>query len=445
MIFNVQNINYVITGNSEKMINIDILSTNAELQTQSACMTFVTDEGLDSIVNSPLSSVSAKEALSAEYRTHRLKRLDETANSIISVPDNANTTYALFDVKDVAVKCLTIMNPSKNDPEDERNCKIIYSNELKNIFNAHMAENPVGFCQMNDAAIGLAVEGIRFPAMLKTNLLDTREERLENDQNSMEWFFKVQSEKNDIYTYIPLSNLTLNHRPEDPISTWIDPQGYYFVAKSYKSLSNDVLDDFFINRFDHLSVETNQILKIFTEPLDENRSKYNDFNNGIVVLVKPKDGNSRGRVSIKVGYGLEGILPDITCNRIIENDMIPHFRDNDYYGGVRDACITLMKYAKGEISVKRDRSQEEDLITLMLKLLVFMFLLYVLVSVVGKHSDNDGNLGGGSGGRRVIIGPMGGWGGSSRGSSWGGGGFGGGGFGGFGGGSFGGGGASGSW
>ena len=170
-----------------------------------------------------------------------------------------------------------------------------------------------------------------------------------------------------------------------------------------------------------------------------------DFNNGIVVLVKPKDEDSRGRVSIKVGYGLEGILPDITCSRIIENDMIPHFRDNDYYGGVRDACITLMKYAKGEISVKRDRSHEEDLITLMLKLLVFMFILYIIVRVIGKSSNDDGHFGSGSGGRRVIIGPMGGWGGSSRGSSWGGGGFGGGGFGGFGGGSFGGGGASGSW
>ncbi|MBO6082737.1 MAG: TPM domain-containing protein, partial [Bacteroidales bacterium] len=96
-----------------------------------------------------------------------------------------------------------------------------------------------------------------------------------------------------------------------------------------------------------------------------------DFNNGIVVLVKPKSERSSGQVSIQVGYGLEGAIPDVYAKRIIDNQMIPHFRDNDYYGGVLAACEQLMAFASGEISVARDRDEEidaEDLVALLILL-----------------------------------------------------------------------------
>ena len=173
-----------------------------------------------------------------------------------------------------------------------------------------------------------------------------------------------------------------------------------------------------------------------------------DFNNGIVVLVKPKTADSSGQVSIQVGYGLEGAIPDVYAKRIIDNQMIPHFQSGDYYGGVLAACEKLMAYASGEISEERDRDEEgmDDLVAM----LILMGLLFLVFLYLSKHSGNGGNGGsGGGGGRYIYIGPIGRSGGSifGGGSSWGGGGSfgGGGGFGGFGGGSFGGGGASGSW
>ena len=57
--------------------------------------------------------------------------------------------------------------------------------------------------------------------------------------------------------------------------------------------------------------------------------------NGIVVLLKPKTGNSRGEVFVASGYGLEGVLPDAIINRdVVDNEMIPRFKQNDYYGGL---------------------------------------------------------------------------------------------------------------
>ena len=48
--------------------------------------------------------------------------------------------------------------------------------------------------------------------------------------------------------------------------------------------------------------------------------------NGILILVKPKTAASNGQVFISVGYGLEGVVPDITAGRIIDTEMLPEFR-----------------------------------------------------------------------------------------------------------------------
>ena len=177
-----------------------------------------------------------------------------------------------------------------------------------------------------------------------------------------------------------------------------------------------------------------------------------EFDNGLVLLIKPKTPDSNGQVAISVGYGLEGAIPDAYAKRIIENELIPHFKQDDYFGGAAAACEVLMKLASGEISEPRSRDDDDAGGVLAF----FMFLIFVIIvaAVAAKYDkgNNNGRRGGGENYRdgsdvmdAIIIGSLLGSGRGGR-SSWGGssGGFGGG-FGGFGGGSFGGGGASGSW
>ena len=169
------------------------------------------------------------------------------------------------------------------------------------------------------------------------------------------------------------------------------------------------------------------------------------INNGVVVLVKPKTSDSGGDVTIQVGYGLEGAITDAYCRRIIENEMIPAFKEEDYYKGVYNACDQLMKLASGEISEPRsaeDPSGWAILVGFLLPLIAIVVVLVILGKKKGGGNFPDGTGTGGSRRPFIWFGPgMGG--GSSSGSGWGGGHSGG--FGGFGGGSFGGGGASGHW
>lgn len=168
------------------------------------------------------------------------------------------------------------------------------------------------------------------------------------------------------------------------------------------------------------------------------------INNGIVILVKPKNSDGGGDVTIQVGYGLEGAIPDAYCRRIIENEMIPAFKEEDYYTGIYNACDQLMKLASGEISEPR-RAEDPSGFAILFGFVIPMLVLFIVLVIIAKKKGG-GHFTGGSGssssGRPFIwFGPgsgghsSGGWGGGSSH----------GGFGGFGGGSFGGGGASGHW
>jgi len=64
-----------------------------------------------------------------------------------------------------------------------------------------------------------------------------------------------------------------------------------------------------------------------------------------VLLVVAK--NDR-KLHIEVGYGLEGILPDAIAKRIIDNDIVPRFKEGDFYGGIRAGVDRIMRVVEGE-------------------------------------------------------------------------------------------------
>jgi len=164
--------------------------------------------------------------------------------------------------------------------------------------------------------------------------------------------------------------------------------------------------------------------------------------NGIVILVKPKQGNSKGQVFIATGYGLEGILPDAVVNStVIDYEMIPRFKENDYFGGISKGVKVIMDITRGEYTAEQyqqkvGQKQEGGFIpAIIIFILVFISMMrgrknrfyspgkslpfwLAMGMMSGSHRSGGsfGNFSSGSGG-----------------------------FGGFGGGSFGGGGSGGSW
>jgi len=169
--------------------------------------------------------------------------------------------------------------------------------------------------------------------------------------------------------------------------------------------------------------------------------------NGLVILLKPKTNDSRGEIFIATGYGLEGVLPDAILNgAVVDNEMIPRFKQNDYYGGLAAGLNVMMDIAGGEYTA--ENYQEKVSSDSGSAIPFFIILFVVFFSIFGRSRRRRFYSPGRSLPFWLAMGMMSG-GGRSSGSfgnfSSGSGSFGGGGFGGFGGGSFGGGGAGGSW
>jgi uncharacterized protein len=158
---------------------------------------------------------------------------------------------------------------------------------------------------------------------------------------------------------------------------------------------------------------------------------------GILFIIAPHEHKAR----IEVGYGLEGLLTDAFCNRVLDDWVIPYFRKNNYRGGIEVAValfadkLGVAKTTAFLIPKRTFRARWENWIAMIL--MGFFFLIFSGLAFFSRA----GFLGTF---RRRLGGPT-NWGHYSRS----GGGFGssgsfGGGFHG-GGGGFGGGGASGSW
>lgn len=170
--------------------------------------------------------------------------------------------------------------------------------------------------------------------------------------------------------------------------------------------------------------------------------------NGILIILARDD----RRIAINTGYGVEHLLTDAMCKRIIERDIIPYFKQGYYYAGLNQGITSIFKVLNGEYKSPATGSQNKIPVGLII-MLCFIFLIILIAVSKNKRNGGNGNRTGGVDGKdileAIIFSNMGrgsyrrgssGWG-SSSGGGWSSGGFGGG----FGGGGFGGGGASGGW
>jgi uncharacterized protein len=169
-----------------------------------------------------------------------------------------------------------------------------------------------------------------------------------------------------------------------------------------------------------------------------------DRRNGAVLFVFVAE----HKMFIQVGYGLEGVLPDAICKRIIAEQIAPAFKAGRYDVGLTAGVESMIKATRGEYlgsgKTAGDRNESNDGPQGWV-FLGFIALIFIL-QFVGRGRRGTVYSSSGRGfGTGLLWGVLSGLGNSGGGGSYrGGGGDGGGGFSG-GGGSFGGGGAGGDW
>lgn len=179
------------------------------------------------------------------------------------------------------------------------------------------------------------------------------------------------------------------------------------------------------------------------------------IDDGVIVLIAKDNPPGLRKMRLEVGRGVQGSLTDAMSSRILRDVMAPHFRQNDFYGGLAAGISAIQASIDKEGLAAPDRRKQGNVeigdwlpVLFPLAIIVFFFLSamlrrggqpHVVTSRRGWPTGTAGGLGGMTG---YEIGRH--WGGGG-GFGGGGGGGGGGGFSGGGGGGFDGGGASGNW
>ena len=102
-------------------------------------------------------------------------------------------------------------------------------------------------------------------------------------------------------------------------------------------------------------------------------------NNGLLILVSVND----REVRMEVGYGLEDRLTDALSRRIIEQDVLPAFRNGDYAGGLMAASRSVMQVLSGAYTA------EERIESTGGKTAILLILL-LLIIIVAANSRNGG-------------------------------------------------------
>jgi len=154
-----------------------------------------------------------------------------------------------------------------------------------------------------------------------------------------------------------------------------------------------------------------------------------DKDNGVLLVVAPTE----RKVRIEVGYGLEGAIPDSKAGRIIDENAIPAFQNDDYPGGIKAAYIAIARAVADEYGAEigadlgvaagdsgSTSSDAPSLLVIVLIVLAFLIIGYIVMRF-GKSSGTSSGGGGGWGGGGFGGGSSGGGGGFGGGSSGGGG------------------------
>lgn len=99
------------------------------------------------------------------------------------------------------------------------------------------------------------------------------------------------------------------------------------------------------------------------------------IDDGVILIVAKEDRTLR----IEVGYGLEGALTDALSKRIIEQSIVPRFKQQDFYGGITAGVFQIVRVLEGEQLAPPAASADtvEDYFS-------YLPILFILALVIGR-------------------------------------------------------------
>lgn len=104
--------------------------------------------------------------------------------------------------------------------------------------------------------------------------------------------------------------------------------------------------------------------------------------NGVLFMIAKNDRKMR----LEVGYGLESVLPDATCRRILDNLVRPRFRAGDFAGGIEAGVEAVARVIQGQALPEEAQKSPKERAGGELGFLGTLLFLGIFLLVVGIFS-----------------------------------------------------------
>ncbi len=141
-----------------------------------------------------------------------------------------------------------------------------------------------------------------------------------------------------------------------------------------------------------------------------------EYDNGLLILIMPVGKPNERQIWIETGYGLEGALPAGIEKRIIEQDIIPSFQEENYNEGIALGFNRTIEYIEKDLDIVLDKEglksnyypteneRSISILPIIIFLLVFGFIDIrffrgmLIASILRAMMRGGGRSGGGYGG-----------------------------------------------
>ncbi|MEP1034136.1 YgcG family protein [Ekhidna sp.] len=137
------------------------------------------------------------------------------------------------------------------------------------------------------------------------------------------------------------------------------------------------------------STEGESIEQFSIRVVDQWKLGREDIDDGVLLIIAKNDRKLR----IEVGYGLEGAITDAYAKRIINNIIVPHFRDGDYYLGIEEGVEAIISLIDGEdlpqVTRTSTSDREDDYsFALFIGIVVLIFFVFIVKAYLTKKIGN---------------------------------------------------------
>ena len=168
------------------------------------------------------------------------------------------------------------------------------------------------------------------------------------------------------YGYVSNPDGILKHQTVDQINFLLDS----FVKKTTNEMAVVIVNSIGENEINSFGDELASSWKIGKAKKD----------NGILLLFVM----DQRKLTIKTGYGVEGVLPDAICKRIQNESIVPAFKAGDYDAGILAGVKEMIHYLEKEPIVKEPEKPIDWTQAITLALIGFTILLIISLQWTGK-------------------------------------------------------------